>query len=721
MYVWANKDYMRKGQKNILEKAKKLNLSEAFINILLREDLTISELESVYNYMWHFKHSDFNNENEVIGEINSCLDLKALVKRTTSYQLKFDKLLSYLFSYGNKFIDIQEKQLLVDFNNTYTLPKKVIADNQHQNYYSFRTILNYYCLFIKANPKLLQSDVKKLLNMLEDIFEKELSKAKKEYSCYYIYSCGNASIYSLFKTPLFLQEFSKRQEDSLISVLSGCNEENQSNTIIKNIIEIALNINILEININYRQFIGDNNIYNLDALHTYMEKIYVNNNPILKQFYSVFPFECENSYKVFSKKIYEDEEKANLLLKTSIQLGKDLRAYKFNTLQYTIIIYQNYINIDMYLYSNLEIFNGRINIEGCIIKKSVVIMPNGYIYIKNQHSKNKKIYPMFVSDFIEYMKLLNQYEKDVNIFNMIWDIYEKSNYIFKDIRKDILNSNCLIPLNINELGNFHNRSELIMNQYKAANNLKIQWNKININLAYMIIKSLPYVDEKGKQILLNTRDTTLLTEDIKGRFKSKVKNFLINIICKSIKLDVETEQELTCVETGMLKDEDRNLIRQDVQDYVNMCLQRKIKIKLNIKTINELKNRHDLVNAAYYEKETGIVKIPKNTIFKDLEKILPEGFEWIKTRKRLILETKLQHHCVWSYANKITEDKCAIYSYIDREGKFNKEGVSKRYTIEFNYENGRYIVNQVQGQYDKINCSSLNKWLKDLLAENYAD
>ncbi len=712
---------MRKGQKNILEKAKKLNLSESFVNILLREDLTISELDSVYNYMWHFKHSDFNNENEVIGEINSCLDLKALVKTTTSYQLKFDKLLSYLLPYENKFIDIQEKQLLVDFNNTYTLPKKVIADNQHQNYYSFRTILNYYCLFIKARPRLSQSDVKKLLNILEDILEKELSKAKKEYSCYYIYFCGNASIYSLFKTDLFLQEFSKRQEDSLIGVLSGCDEESSSNTIIKNIIEIALNINIFEININYKQFIYNNNIYNLDALRTYMEKLYMNNNPILKQLYNAFPFECENGYKVFSKKIYEDEEKATLLLKTAIQLGKGLKVYKFNTLQYTIVIHPPYINLYINLFSNLEIIFNSINVSRCIFEKSIVIMPNGYIYIKNEHSKNKKIYPMPISDFIECMKLLNQYEKDVNIFNMIWDIYEKSNYIFKDIRKDILNSNCFIPLNINELGNFHNRTELIMNQYKAANNLKIQWNKININLSYMIIKSLPYVDEKGKQILLNTRDTTLLPEGIKGTFKSKVKIFLINIICKSIKLDVEAEQELTCVETGMLKDEDRNLIRQDVQDYVNMCLQRKIKIKLNIKTINELKNRHDLVNVAYYEKETGIVKIPKNTIFKDLEKILPEGFEWIKTRKRLILETKLQHHCVWSYANKITKDKCAIYSYVDREGKFNKEGVSKRYTIEFNYENGRYMVKQVQGQYDKINCSSLNKWLKDLLAENYAD
>ena len=111
----------------------------------------------------------------MIAEINSCLDLKSLVKTTNSYQLQFDKLLSYLLPYKNKFIDIQEKQLLIDFNNTYTLPKKVVSDNPYQNYYSFRMILKYYCLFIEARPRLLQSDVKKLLNIVENIFEKELS------------------------------------------------------------------------------------------------------------------------------------------------------------------------------------------------------------------------------------------------------------------------------------------------------------------------------------------------------------------------------------------------------------------------------------------------------------------------------------------------------------------------------------------------------------------
>lgn len=74
-------------------------------------------------------------------------------------------------------------------------------------------------------------------------------------------------------------------------------------------------------------------------------------------------------------------------------------------------------------------------------------------------------------------------------------------------------------------------------------------------------------------------------------------------------------------------------------------------------------------------KQTPVVKITKETKFKLLRKILPPEFEWIKTRKRLIEETVMQHHCVWSYADKINKDKCQIYSYVDEDGK--------RYTLEF--------------------------------------
>lgn len=710
---------IRKGQKNILERARRDNFSEPFINILSREDLTINELERVYDFMYcrHFGCPNSNNKDKVIEEINNCLALKPLVKTTKSYQLKFDELLVHLLPYKNQFIDIQEKHLIIDFNNTYILLENMLSNSQNEDVENFRAILRHYCRFVKTG--LSQLDIKKLMNMLE----KKISKEKAPTS-FYIDSWLISCIYFLLETDIFLREFSKRQENSLIWIIAECEEEKNQSNIVEKIIDIASKIDIFESNIDYGQFINANNTYDLSALYMYMKKLYINNNPILKQLYNTFIFEHENGYRsyydIFNKKIYEDEEKAKLLLETANQTGTNLKVYNFGTLQYTIIIPKNYIiNLYINLYNSLWIANNEINSCGAI-EKHIIITPNGYIYIKNKEKKSSnKVYPMPISDFIKYMKLLNKYEKDINVFNIIWGIYKASNNIFKDIQKDTFNSNCLVPLSVNELNNYHNKSELIIGKYKSANNLKIRWNKININLSYMIIKSLPYVDEKGKQILLNTRDTTLLTEDIKGTFKNKVKYFLINILCKSINIDVKTKKELMCVKTGLLKNENINVIKQDVQDYVSMCLERKIKIKLNIKTVNELKNKHDLVNAADYEKETGIVKVPKDTIFKDLEKILPKGFEWIKTRKRLIVETKLQNHCVWNYANKITEDKCAIYSYVDDEGKFSADGISKRYTIEFNYKNGRYIVRQTQGQYDKVNTSNFNQWLKNLLEEHY--
>ena len=104
-----------------------------------------------------------------------------------------------------------------------------------------------------------------------------------------------------------------------------------------------------------------------------------------------------------------------------------------------------------------------------------------------------------------------------------------------------------------------------------------------------------------------------------------------------------------------------------------------------------------------------------------MRKILPEEFEWIKTRKRLISEAVMQHHCVWSYAPDITADKSAIYSYVDRSGMMDKDGISKRYTIEFKInKNGKYYVTQTQGWYNKVNTSQMKTFINKILQEYYA-
>ena len=75
-----------------------------------------------------------------------------------------------------------------------------------------------------------------------------------------------------------------------------------------------------------------------------------------------------------------------------------------------------------------------------------------------------------------------------------------------------------------------------------------------------------------------------------------------------------------------------------------------------------------------------------------------------------------QHHCVWSYAGKITSDKCAIYSYYDKDGKYGT--VPKRYTLEFLIdESGKYYIYQAQGRYDSVNSSSIYNYIENLLNE----
>lgn len=161
-------------------------------------------------------------------------------------------------------------------------------------------------------------------------------------------------------------------------------------------------------------------------------------------------------------------------------------------------------------------------------------------------------------------------------------------------------------------------------------------------------------------------------------------------------------------------------LNRTIKDYVSMCRQSKIKIRLDIYSIKQLEKLHGKIVCTHnnYRKNTQEVKVPINSKFLPLRDILPSEFEWIKTRKRLILETEMQHHCVWSYAPDITQDKCAIYSFTDTRAEYAVDGIPKRYTIEFKCrENGIYYVEQVQGKYDKVNAHNMNQYIQSLLEQ----
>ena len=96
-------------------------------------------------------------------------------------------------------------------------------------------------------------------------------------------------------------------------------------------------------------------------------------------------------------------------------------------------------------------------------------------------------------------------------------------------------------------------------------------------------------------------------------------------------------------------------------------------------------------------------------MYTKLRKLLPKEFEWIKTKKRLLKESEIQHHCVWTYGGKINADKSAIYSFV-----YAPE--NKRYTIEFVYgNNGEYKIWQMQSCCNKGHSKEAYEYVKSFL------
>ena len=126
-----------------------------------------------------------------------------------------------------------------------------------------------------------------------------------------------------------------------------------------------------------------------------------------------------------------------------------------------------------------------------------------------------------------------------------------------------------------------------------------------------------------------------------------------------------------------------------IKDYVRMKLQSSDKIlNLKIKSYKRICEEHDNISIKLRQKETKIIKIPKNSKFKNLK--LGNEFEEIKTKKRIVEESVKQDNCVWMYADYINKDKCRIFSTMFED---------KRYTLEIRKRRNKFVLVQIEGKY----------------------
>lgn len=307
---------------------------------------------------------------------------------------------------------------------------------------------------------------------------------------------------------------------------------------------------------------------------------------------------------------------------------------------------------------------------GSCVYFKVLVFDELTVYIENQR---KRLIPCSLAHL---GFILGKYKNEClgEVINLLLEYFASKNYLFKDIYNEFLKTPIIIPINLNSIWNYKDKRSLISAHCKRAEVPK-SINKYSLHFGYLLMKCSRYVEQSELQKLLVLKDSM---DEFRHMFRIKhqVEKMFILYYEKRLYPTVEALSE------------DDEISTMFIRDYVYMVMMSSLsqKFNLKIKSSKRIREEHDKISEILYRKKTPKVVIPKNSRFKDLK--LPSEFEHITTKRRLVKETAVQHHCVWSYANSINKDRCAIYSTVYEDS---------RYTLEFRKQRKKYVLNQIKG------------------------
>lgn len=268
--------------------------------------------------------------------------------------------------------------------------------------------------------------------------------------------------------------------------------------------------------------------------------------------------------------------------------------------------------------------------------------------------------------------------------------------LLKDLQADFSLSkkeNLLFPPILwNDCLHKHNRRELAESVYKNAEG--INWNRLGLCAGYTLMHTRNFVDDASAKVLFNEVSNGNIrgTKDdfARGRkFPRKV--------AESTVFDYLTRK---------VKGDPREVI-QEVHDYVQNVSYAGIKLNMKLTSLKKVVDKNTQVVLAAQNKSTPEIIVPEKSVFLPLREALPENFEWITSRERIIAEGTLMRHCVASYAGYVNNDTSAIYH-------LNYGGVS--YTVEFKVIKKAYVVNQIQSKCDRGAPNEVWDYVSSLVA-----
>lgn len=643
---------MRKTQQKLIEKATRRKFPETWIQILSREDLTVDILDNLYRYLYWCLYRDIP-ESQAVDEIQFFLSLPCTVPQKEY----LERMQAVLRSPVSR----EEQRFLV------SLP-------------SGGHFAVYLGLF---EAKIAREDMPAFLKVY-DRYKRDgwsrlrfLDLLSHSHIRDSLLADGDTSIFAyLYSSPApvpdvdEVEQFLERHPD----IFQKIAPEHAFST------DGQLADEILQLTANHFE-------RRIREKYDFKDNVY---------------YSEENEYKdEMLAEVGEVARKWDTTFHVELPLPKSL---------FIISIAKNYVNFVVKetcsFYLNKE---GKVRWENPKKILSFCITPNGDFLSQRKNGKGK--YPMTIKQLYRLQKYVPE------LFSLLREELIKENIFFADVFSDC-QYGCLLPLRISDLKKYHNRRECMLSSYKKAEKLKIDFNKRNLNICYLQVKALSYV-EKGKstEILMQEKGFDFIKKPMdSSKAEVVIKKFLAYLILQRI-VSCGDLSYAWCEHQGIINPISHEEMDRTAYDYVSMSVDTGKKVKLTMKTATEVINCHDAVNKdTEIEEYTGEVQVPKHSHFQRLRELLPASFEWITTRERLVEEAKMLHHCVWRYAEEISKDRSAIYSYVDTYGMLNQDKIPRRYTIEFRVEEGNYVVKQSQGAYNEPNTSMVKEYVEQFLS-----
>jgi hypothetical protein len=204
------------------------------------------------------------------------------------------------------------------------------------------------------------------------------------------------------------------------------------------------------------------------------------------------------------------------------------------------------------------------------------------------------------------------------------------------------------------------------------------------NIEIYNMKEFLFNEEKKKMIFENTRYQ-------KEKFHLHIHSLISDYLCCRFEI---IKPNIT--EKNFINLPDSNFRYSIVHDYLRICAEQNIKLNMKMKSYNRLVQDHDRISF-----NISATNIPAIKPHKKYPQINSEGnfeIEKIVDKKRLIIESEIQKHCVKTYSHSINSGRCCIYSFLDKRDK-------KRYTLEIQkkYNESKELVfflNQIRGKFN---------------------